>query len=957
MQTSIYIWLYAIAFVQLQTVSLSAVPANSAAIDSHTVVTDTGNSLKGTMVLSNCDIQSLAKSTAALSQTLAHAVQAKTTNANSQVQVNTIRHLSDGTLALDYQCTAVADLEAAKMALNNAVQRDDIKNAIALRTIVVASEAGEKSQQNKSLYTASEPAFKPSKLGGSESTDSDAKHEELKAPKQRASPSPKSDDNHEISRGHNRREGDPSGGEQMREASKAPRPVEYGNPGDDHKGGPLSGPKPSDARHPGDDHNEGPPNGPKLSVAGRPGDDHQGEPAKGPKPLDAGHPGDDHKGVPPNGPKLVDAGHPGDDHSGERFIGPKLSDAGRRGDDHSGERFIGPKLSDAGHLGDDHKGVPSNGPKLVDGGHPGDDHKGVPPNGPKPGDAGHPGDDHKGGPLSGPKPGDAGHLGDDHKVGLANGPKPSEDALPGDDHNIGASKGRKQVALQNAQKAWNLILKNGPDAVENEISDMHSKFKGNKSLSSPLDILWANKNNSSPLTLTAAPPVFTSELVKASASALSVESSTPLISCTGSNTQSTIHREGFKQQSVQNELNTVNEQITSLTSLKSTVFWRSDNCKELNGLMKSRSKLKCSINRLKTNQAAQCRMRKNRRLRMTRLLDNHPEIAEEITSIIRHTSGKPSLEESQCGLLGAIMDIANSVVVAADSRRRTDAIQSCLTLDSLKEQFNYIAYTLGNEVVFYLSQDDKCRIPLGISAAHKQAPFIMNMKIQIKLPDHDFVIATKHKLIPSVYGACIINDERVSYSGPTFAAIRSGKHDHSSAMAHANDFDTLVQLPKFEIVTLSNGTVKPVVILSVDGGEALSRIWSQLKIDSHPVVSRYIKPLIDNPTGSQYLLQVVRCNKKKCSKPWRSYYFQILNQRFVPAPVAYQVSKLGRVPSRFDENNSNFLNLFERLHLQNCFKHKLMLNFLPFDRYCLSLQQNIQPPLCAICGSYFSSIA
>ncbi|CAM4900938.1 unnamed protein product, partial [Rotaria socialis] len=269
----------------------------------------------------------------------------------------------------------------------------------------------------------------------------------------------------------------------------------------------------------------------------------------------------------------------------------------------------------------------------------------------------------------------------------------------------------------------------------------------------------------------------------------------------------------------------------------------------------------------------------------------------------------------------------------------------------------YIAYTLGNEVVFYLSQDDKCRIPLGISAAHKQAPFIMSMKIQIKLPDHDFVIATKHKLIPSVYGACIINDERVSYSGPTFAAIRSGKHDHSSAMAHANDFDTLVQLPKFEIVTLSNGTVKPVVILSVDGGEALSRIWSQLKIDSHPVVSRYIKPLIDNPTGSQYLLQVVRCNKKKCSKPWRSYYFQILNQRFVPAPVAYQVSKLGRVPSRFDENNSNFLNLFERLHLQNCFKHKLMLNFLPFDRYCLSLQQNIQPPLCAICGSYFSSIA
>ncbi|CAF1526566.1 unnamed protein product, partial [Rotaria magnacalcarata] len=68
------------------------------------------------------------------------------------------------------------------------------------------------------------------------------------------------------------------------------------------------------------------------------------------------------------------------------------------------------------------------------------------------------------------------------------------------------------------------------------------------------------------------------------------------------------------------------------------------------------------------------------------------------------------------------------------------------------------------------------------------------------------------------YGACIINDERVSYSGSTFAAIRSGKHDHSSALAYANDFDTLVQLPEFEKVALSDGIVKPVVILSVDGG-------------------------------------------------------------------------------------------------------------------------------------------
>ncbi|CAM4852404.1 unnamed protein product [Rotaria magnacalcarata] len=59
---------------------------------------------------------------------------------------------------------------------------------------------------------------------------------------------------------------------------------------------------------------------------------------------------------------------------------------------------------------------------------------------------------------------------------------------------------------------------------------MRSKLKANQSLSSPFGIMWANKKNSSPLTLPAAPPVFTSELVKASASALSIESSTPSIS-------------------------------------------------------------------------------------------------------------------------------------------------------------------------------------------------------------------------------------------------------------------------------------------------------------------------------------------------------------------------------------------------------------------------------------------
>ena len=45
-------------------------------------------------------------------------------------------------------------------------------------------------------------------------------------------------------------------------------------------------------------------------------------------------------------------------------------------------------------------------------------------------------------------------------------------------------------------------------------------------------------------------------------------------------------------------------------------------------------------------------MRVNRRLRMSRLLDNHPELIQEIASIARPEPGKPNIEDSQPGLLG-----------------------------------------------------------------------------------------------------------------------------------------------------------------------------------------------------------------------------------------------------------------------------------------------------------------
>jgi len=60
----------------------------------------------------------------------------------------------------------------------------------------------------------------------------------------------------------------------------------------------------------------------------------------------------------------------------------------------------------------------------------------------------------------------------------------------------------------------------------------------------------------------------------------------------------------------------------------------------------------------------------------------------------------------------------------------------------------------------------------------------------------------------------------VSYSGPTFIAIRSGKHSSSTAFSHVKDLKTVLELPEFqELVRVAGGgQTKPVFMFTVDGG-------------------------------------------------------------------------------------------------------------------------------------------
>ncbi|CAF4493036.1 unnamed protein product, partial [Rotaria sp. Silwood2] len=262
------------------------------------------------------------------------------------------------------------------------------------------------------------------------------------------------------------------------------------------------------------------------------------------------------------------------------------------------------------------------------------------------------------------------------------------------------------------------------------------------------------------------------------------------------------------------------------------------------------------------------------------LFETKPELHPQLKKLYRPGTGRPRVEEQCPDLLQIIEEIAKAGG-ASDDRRRSTTIRPCLTLDDLREKIKQRGYDIkrttlyyrllphrassrdgrrhvytvpvrlrraqnddhgrhedghfatatiryvkdlasifGNDCVFYLSQDDKCKVPFGLPAAKIQASMVMHLDYRIRLPDHDWIVAPRHQLIPSVYAACLLSEDGdLGYSGPTYIAIRSAKHDLSTAASHALDFDRLVCLNEFEKVARDQtGQVKPIVIVTVDGG-------------------------------------------------------------------------------------------------------------------------------------------
>ena len=125
-----------------------------------------------------------------------------------------------------------------------------------------------------------------------------------------------------------------------------------------------------------------------------------------------------------------------------------------------------------------------------------------------------------------------------------------------------------------------------------------------------------------------------------------------------------------------------------------------------------------------------------------------------------------------------------------------------------------------------MGKDDKAHVPIGITAANKQAPLLMSLQYRVPLPDHDFAVATKHKLTLTVLGLryidpnCELGDRAaVKYTGPTHIQVKSLKHTNSNAFIQAELINEVLDSePDFTQNTINDAvTTKPVLIITSDG--------------------------------------------------------------------------------------------------------------------------------------------
>ena len=331
------------------------------------------------------------------------------------------------------------------------------------------------------------------------------------------------------------------------------------------------------------------------------------------------------------------------------------------------------------------------------------------------------------------------------------------------------------------------------------------------------------------------------------------------------------------QDSLLKSINSNKEKLMKLLTVNNSIFATAETEKMITHCSNQIEKDEKALKRAKQSSRRSKKYRDAQRAKWSHAVELHPDLNKVLK--VKDNVGRPRVETQYPDLLQTIIDIA-IFGSGADERRRTELIRTCKTLDDLHQElrktgidisrsatylrlvprrnnttegFKHVktvpvklmraqnsrhrshvdtefftaiirdleslASFLGPQEVFFISQDDKARIPLGITAATKQSAILMHMDYRVTLPDHDFVKAERHKLIPSVYTCINIKENDFANPGLTYVAVRSGKHDTSNAETHAIDIDNILKHDAFKSACKTHfGSIKPILIITSDGG-------------------------------------------------------------------------------------------------------------------------------------------
>ncbi|KAL4719530.1 hypothetical protein ACJJTC_016604 [Scirpophaga incertulas] len=305
----------------------------------------------------------------------------------------------------------------------------------------------------------------------------------------------------------------------------------------------------------------------------------------------------------------------------------------------------------------------------------------------------------------------------------------------------------------------------------------------------------------------------------------------------------TIPKPTPSQSASRNKIVVLESELNSLLLARDAGIASNEAIKKISTLKKNIQQEKNILKRKISAAERQKKSRDFKKQKIVELCEKNTDLAAALK--LRDTLGRPRIEETQSGLLGVIKDLA-VFGGAADDRPRTEAIRCCKTLDDLQAELCKLGYTISRSGLYLRllprrvnTEEGKrhvvtvpvklCKPDSTLHMKHRDGPFctatIRNLESLASIlgPEQVFFLSMDDKArVP--LGIVVKKDgegkpEAVTHSGPTYVAIRSGKHSSSNAETHATDIHKLTEILAFEnFMKTREGFVKPVFIFTCDGG-------------------------------------------------------------------------------------------------------------------------------------------